>query len=367
MNESGTHIVILASRLDLPGGIERAVSNTANLFHSHGHKVTLLILDESAETFYPIAPGIQVYHLPVSFGITAAGNPFSRKLRFLTDVLKLRKALKAMHPTLAIATEYPFAAALVLSGARKKCKLVSWEHHHMNELEKNGFWERVFKFTYPRLHQLVCLNPDEKELFKTLNPSVTVIPNSVDREGPRAEPGHPLILTVARLNHVKGIDLLIRVAAEILSKHPTWKWKIIGHGRMDDEVQEELEQAGLSDRLILQAPAGHDLSGEYSQASLFVLTSRNECFPMTLLEALGHGVPCIAFDCETGPRHIINDGQNGRLLPLGDTTGMANAIDQLIRDRELRKKMGENAFASVAKFSKEEVYARWRDNVLPAG
>ncbi|MBL0131795.1 MAG: hypothetical protein IPP43_12315 [Chitinophagaceae bacterium] len=55
--------------------------------------------------------------------------------------MKLRKALKLLQPCLIIATEYPFAAAAILSGARKYSKVVSWEHHHFFELKKNLFWE----------------------------------------------------------------------------------------------------------------------------------------------------------------------------------------------------------------------------------
>ncbi len=364
MPQTGFHIVILCSRLDLPGGIERAVVNTANLFHSKGQRVSLLVLDETAESFYPVSPGISVLHISLSFGITATGNPVSRKFRMLSDVLKLRRILKQIHPSVVIASEYPFAAALVLTGLRKKCKLVSWEHHHFNELEKNAFWEKVFRFTYPRLHQIVCLNPDEKELYSAMNPDTVVIPNFADpvHQAPGVE--NSLILTIARLNHVKGIDLLIRIAEEVLTKNPGWQWKLIGHGRMDDFFKEHIGEKGLHERLVIQEPAGHDLSEEYNEASFFVLTSRNECFPMTLLEAMSHGLPCIAFDCETGPRHIIQNGINGNLVMLEDTNEMVKAINGLINDPVKRKIMSENAIGTVKEFSAEKIYDLWENKVL---
>ena len=364
MEDSGIHIVILSSRLDLPGGIERSVVNTANLFQKKGHRVSLLVLDDTLESFYPIHEGVHKHLLPVSFGITSTGNPVSRKIRLLSDVLKLRRTLKQLHPTLVIATEYPFAAALVLTGIRKKCKLVSWEHHHMNELEKNLFWERVFRYTYPRLHQIVCLNPNEETLYKSLNENVVVIPNYAEPTTGVSDSLPPLILTVSRLNHVKGIDILIPLAKKLLQKNPGWKWKVIGHGRMDDTYEEDILNAGLADRLLIQAPTGHDLTSEYTRASLYVMTSRNECFPMTLLEAMSHGLPCVAFDCETGPRHIIREGYNGHLVANGDADAMSGVIEGLLNDPVKRKAMGENAVKSMNEFSEEKIYRLWERSVL---
>ncbi len=355
---------MLCSRLDLPGGIERAVVNTANLFQSKGHRTSLLVLDETIDSFYPVNEGVHRYLLPLSFGITSSGNPISRKIRLLSDVLKLRKMLKQLHPTILIATEYPFAAAMVLAGVRKKTKLVSWEHHHMNELEKNSFWDKVFRFTYPRIHQLVVLNPDEEKLYSSLNDNVIVIPNYAEKVLTIPPSRSNLILTVSRLNYVKGIDTLIEVAKKLLPKHPEWKWKIIGHGRMDDNLNEEIIQAGLENRLIIQPPTGHDLSKEYGMASIYVMTSRNECFPMTLLEAMGHGLPCVAFDCETGPRHIITEGYNGNLIPVGDVDQMRKALELLVSDPSKRITFGQNAAASMEEFSPEKIYGLWKEKVL---
>jgi glycosyltransferase involved in cell wall biosynthesis len=364
LNESGYHIVILCSRLDLAGGIERAVVNCANLFQSKGNQVTLLILDETIQCFYPLHPGIKLHQQPLSFGISATGNPISRKIRMLSDVLKLRKILKALHPTVVIATEYPFSAAAVLSGVRKRCKLVSWEHHHFNELEKNAFWKKVFHYTYPRLHQIVCLNPDEKELYQSLNPHTVVIPNYAEKALKTSTCENPLILTVARLNYVKGIDMLIRVASMVLSRNPSWQWKVIGHGRMDKFFKEHIDREGLHERLIIQEPAGPDLADEYSRASLFVMTSRNECFPMTLLEAMSHGLPCIAFNCETGPRHLVRNGQNGFLVNMHDLDTMADQITALIKNETERKKMGVVSKNSVQEFSADNIYRLWQDKVF---
>ena len=97
----------------------------------------------------------------------------------LSDVLKLRKLLRETMPDCLIATEYPFAAAAILAGAGRKSNVVSWEHHHLYELKRNIFWHKIFKYTYPRLDTIVCLNEDEKKLFEPINNQSVVIPNFI--------------------------------------------------------------------------------------------------------------------------------------------------------------------------------------------
>jgi amylovoran biosynthesis glycosyltransferase AmsD len=356
------HILLLSSGLNYPGGIERAIVNTANLFAVKGHRVTIIVFDESDKSFYPIKEGIYVVRYPLYFGITGKGNLLTRKIEFLFDIIKLRKIIKELKPDVVIGTEYPFSIAAVLAGVKKQALLFSWEHHHFNELNKSQFWHKLFKITYPRLNGIVCLNEDERNIFSETNSYSFVIPNFIESKQfnfDRTLYSEKLILTVARLTSVKGIDLLLPIAKKILEKWPEWRWKIIGNGNMKESVIKFIKKEDLDNRLILQEPISHDIDYEYKNASIYVMTSRNECFPMTLLEAMSNGLPCIAFDCETGPRHIIESGINGYLVEDGDLELMIAAINNLIGDAEKRNKMGENAFHNVQRFSPDKVYSLW--------
>lgn len=359
MNEVTKHIAILCSRLDLPGGIERAIVNTANLFAQKEHLVTLVILDETKNSFYPLFPAVQVIQQALSFGITPEGNVISRKIKLLTDVLKLRKLLKDLKADLVIATEYPFAAAAILAGARKISKVVSWEHHHYYELKRNVFWNKVFRLTYPRLNAVVCLNDDEKRLFASINHQPVVIPNFIEPSSPSLLT-NKLILTVGRLTAVKGTDLLLQTAKLVLLEHPAWQWKLIGDGDMKEQVIQFIEKENLQNRLIIQPPVSHSIISEYQNASLYVMTSRNECFPMTLLEAQSVGLPCISFDCDSGPRHIIKNEENGLLVEKENSSQLAAAVSSLIVDDAKRKEMGELAINNIQQFSSNKAYQLWK-------
>jgi glycosyltransferase involved in cell wall biosynthesis len=355
------HIVILCSRLDMPGGIERAVVNTANLLASHGHTVTLVILDTTSESYYPIDPLIHVVQQPLSFGITHEGNVISRKIKLLSDVLALRKIIRRYYQGILISSEYPFTVASILAGARKRSSVIAWEHHHHAWLEKNNFWKRLCNLAYPKMDSIVCLNKSEAEHYSKKG-RATVIPNFVKvqpliklKEDPQT------ILSIGWLIRRKGIDLIMTMAKEILTRHPRWKWKLIGEGEMKEEVLEFVKNEKLEGRFILQQPAGPDLNDEYLNASIFVLASRHEAFPMVLLEAMSNRLPCVSFDCESGPNEIIRDGEDGLLISKEDTAAMTAAIEKLITDAELRNKMGAAARENIKRFSPENVYQLWSE------
>ena len=335
----------------------------ANLFIKKNNQVSLVILDSTDKIFYPLGEAIQVIQQPLSFGISAEGNIISRKVKLLSDVLKLRKILKELRPDHIIATEYPFTVAAVLSGAIKNAKLYSWEHHHFGAIAKNSFWSFLSNRSFARIEAVICLNEDEKNHYATLSKNAVVIPNFID---PPEKPFIPYeqnkktdILTVTRFNHIKGIDLFMSVAKIVLLANPGLTWKLIGYGPQEEEVKQFIINEHLGQQLLFQPAADIDITKEYQGASLFVMTSRNECFPLVLLEAMSNGLPCIAFDCDTGPRHIIQHNKTGLLIDKENVTEMANAISAVINDSTKRKQMSDNALLAVEQFYPEKVYEKW--------
>ena len=82
---------------------------------------------------------------------------------------------------------------------------------------------------------------------------------------------------------------------------------------------------------------------------------------MVLLEAKANSLPIVSFDCATGPREIVRDGVDGYLVPVGDVEGMAERIERLVEDEELRRSFSENSLQNIAPFSQEVVIEKWKD------
>lgn len=353
------HILILCSRLDFPAGIERAVVNAANLFSSKQNKVTVLIIDETDEIFYDLDDSVIVYKCNLNFGITPIGNKLSRKFLFLRDIQTLKKELNRRSPDIVIGTEYHLTIAALLS-KNKKTKVYGWEHHHFHWLKKNWFWTKLFELVYPKLDVVVCNNETEKKLFESIGCKAVVIPYSIYKKDTRiADLKNKRILTVGWLNKRKGVDLIPAIAQKISEKHNDWKWKIIGRGEEFDRLNMLILEKNLASFIEIIPPTSPELANEYLNTSMLVMTSRFECLPMVLLEATSWGVPCIAFDCPTGPADIISDGVDGFLAPLEDVNTISNRIEDLIIDEEKRKHFGRKAYCNSKRFSPEKVYDLW--------
>lgn len=358
MHARSKHILIICSRLDLPGGTERAIVNIANLFSSKGNKVSLLILDETDKLFFPLEKSVSVHNYKLNFGITDKGNMLTRKIAFLNHLRILKKKLKALTPDVIIATEYPFTIAAGTIVKTNQIKIFSWEHHHFYWLKRNRFWSFLHKKIYPRVDSIVTLNKTEQRLFLNYGCKAVVIPNFVEAQT-KANADSSTLLTVGWLNLRKGVDMVPSIAEKVFSKHPNWKWNIIGSATKEIDLQKLLNEKNLSDKIKIIEPVSPDISKAYKQTSVYIMTSRFECFPMVLLEAISFGVPCVSFDCPTGPADIIQNEIDGILVENQNIEAMVNAIIELISDEEKRKQMGANAFESSKRFSPETVYQLW--------
>jgi glycosyltransferase involved in cell wall biosynthesis len=140
---------------------------------------------------------------------------------------------------------------------------------------------------------------------------------------------------------------------------------LIGDGELEKAVKTFVDTNSLHGQFLLRAASSPFMEHEYREASLYVMTSRNECLPMTLLEALQQGLPCISFDCETGPRFIIQHRKNGMLVEKDNVSAMVAAIQQLIDDEGLRQRQAAYAPASLEVFSEAAALTNWRLLINP--
>ena len=96
---------------------------------------------------------------------------------------------------------------------------------------------------------------------------------------------------------------------------------------------------------------------------MLVLPSYNEGLPMSILEAMSYGIPCIAYEVPSGVNDIIEDGRNGYIIKNRNELEYIKRIEEVINDSKLRNKLGLNAKEKAKEFSKEKIVNIWK-NIL---
>ena len=148
------------------------------------------------------------------------------------------------------------------------------------------------------------------------------------------------------------------------SNFPDWDLVILGDGEERKDLSSLSTTLGLQNRIYLPGSVGN-VSDWYERADLFVLSSSVEGFPNVLLEAMTYGLPCVSFDCDTGPRDMISSGVNGVLVdPKKDKEfGMIKALTKLLTDKDFRYKLSANSILLRDKYSVKNIMRQW-DRIL---
>ncbi|MGW6391937.1 glycosyltransferase [Streptomyces sp. NPDC055103] len=224
---------------------------------------------------------------------------------------------------------------------------------------------RDIRHEYALLDAVTTVTEADARAYRRLGlPGVRIeaVPNSVPAPAiPPADPAAKTVVAAGRLTRVKRYDVLIDAFADVAADHPDWKLRIYGTG---DAVQDlkgalarQIEERGLGGQVFLMG-AVDSMEAEWVKGSIAAVTSQRESFGMTIVEAMRCGLPVVSTDCPNGPREIIEDGVDGRLVPVDDVAAVAGALRGLVEDDELRAKTARAALAASERFDPARIGAR---------
>ena len=321
------------------GGAERVMLTLANAISTRGYAVDLVLASMHGPYLPQVSGQVRVVDL-------RAGRVF-KSLFSLARYLRHEKPF-AMLSGLNHAN---VVAVMANRLAGKPARLVLSEHSTISQeaSRTHGFVARtvyalVRKF-YRHADRIVAVSQAaarDLEQFAHLKAgTVRTIYNPFDlehiRESARQDPCHPwltpgeppVILAIGRLTQAKDFPSLIRAFASIRNRHRA-RLLILGEGDLRGTLEDLVQELGM-DPSIVQMPGFVTNPYAYlSRAAMFVLSSRWEGLPGVLIEAMACGTPVVSTDCPSGPREILGNGLWGRLVPVGDMTALAQAMDVIL-------------------------------------
>jgi glycosyltransferase involved in cell wall biosynthesis len=201
--------------------------------------------------------------------------------------------------------------------------------------------------------------------------TVCSVPEPIDLAGwrarleaaPRRSPGPPTVLSVARMYPRKRLTDLLEAARLLVERIPDLQIRIVGNGPEYAALTAQHARLGLGARVrFLGDVSARELAVEYASADLFCLPSVQEAFGIVFAEAMAAGLPVVACRAAAIPE-IVDDGRSGLLVSPRRPDELASAIEQLVRNREMRRELGTTGMTRVSAFDLPRVARAWLDVV----
>lgn len=239
---------------------------------------------------------------------------------------------------------------------------IGWEHNHYHGDYK---YARNIVRSATHLNYLVLVSDSLRKYYREQLASsgcnCVYIPNIIDNVPEKLAPlNEKRLVSVGRLSPEKGYLDLLRIYNSLVKSHPDWKLDIIGDGVEKSNLEEYIEKHHLKDYVTLHGFQKKDyIDSVLHKSSIYVMTSHTESFGIVLIEAMSHGLPCVAFDSAEGAKELINSGMNGYLIKHRNFSAMIKKIEDLMKKREVRKRVGLAGRKSVKKFTGTVVKEQW--------
>jgi len=315
------------------GGAERVALSLANAMAGE-HRIDLVLVRREGDYLGDVDPAIALTDL--GGGSTMAAVP------------RLARWLRSEQPDVLMThlTHVNIAAALANRLAGRRAAHVAVEHNQMNlnfaRISRRSvrMAYRAVRWVYPSIDAVVSVSTGVEQsvrgfsgigagnLHVLANPVVTPQLKTRLADAPNhpwlSDTGAPVILGCGRLVEQKDFETLIQGFTALRATRPA-RLLILGEGERRGALEALAAASGHADDIALP---GFDANpyAAMRAATLFVLSSRWEGLPTVLIEALAAGANIVSTDCPSGPDEVLEGGRHGRLVPVGDSAALAQAM-----------------------------------------
>ncbi|MBF8186562.1 glycosyltransferase [Nonomuraea sp. K274] len=343
--------LVLASAYGMRGDA-RATLNLASALADRHDVEVISVRRQKDKPFFPVAPGVT-----------------------MRSVVDVRPGVRHLLPHGQVRTEVALWRMLrglksdVLITTRPGLGVHAARHAPREMLKIAREWGRPtvpgpVKRFYPRLNAVVTATESAQEEWGRLldgGPAVhSVLDALPDGPWPRSRMDNRIVAAGGRWVPAKAYDRLIRAFAIVADKRPDWRLRLYGGGPEERRMRALVRELDLHNHVYFMGTT-QDLAGEFAKASIVASTSRTEDLGMTVLEAMGCGVPVVAFEGARGPAEFVATGYNGVLVPEAEEEPrlFASALLALIDDERRRRSLAAGALDTALRHEAGEVADQW--------
>jgi glycosyltransferase involved in cell wall biosynthesis len=343
------------------GGVERVISTLSEKL-SLKYDITILVKDDPI-SFYPLAKSIKIDTINNAL-VFNMNNQLIRLFSVVSTIFstppKLRKYFNTHTFDFYYAAHPLNVLELNLAGIKNNKIIIS---EHGAESAYNPAYKLIKFLSYRRCVKYVVPTKTETIVYqKKLLPAVYLphfrsnLPYSLSPKDKN------IVISIGRLTAEKQQYILLNIWKRIIHVHGRKEWllQLVGNGELKRELNKQVRENNLESYVQILPPT-LKVDQHYKEASIFVLTSFSEGFGMVLLEAISFGLPCISFDCPSGPRDIIKHNVTGYLIEPNNEILFEKALLSLLEDKLKMQKMGEEAFRSSKEWEDTEILKKWEE------
>jgi phosphatidylinositol alpha-mannosyltransferase len=346
-----------------PGGVAEHIHHLEGEFVRRGHVVKIIApsstnQNELSDNIYRIGGIVPV---PVS-GSIARITLSPGSYRWVKQILN-RESFDIVH------LHEPLMPVLCLVALRhSKSVNIGTFHAYRESNFAYLAGKAVLKRFIGRLHGRIAVSGPARELVNRYFPAeYEIIPNGIDPESFGSESISPLpqfmdgklnVLFVGRMEKRKGLRYLLRSWASIMRQYPETRLIIVGEGDLRDECERYVAENRLANVVFVGFVTNEELRRYYRTAHIFCAPSTGfESQGIVLLEAMAAGRPIVATSI-AGYASVITDGQQGWLVPPGDSMSLAVAMGSLLGSETLRERMGRTGLQTAQTYAWDKVATR---------
>lgn len=342
------------------GGAERATVSLSNKFCEKGHQVEIITFN-GTDSFYPLNDKVNVSS--ADFDEIEHTASIDRLFGSIKRMFRLRSFIKSKELDVLIGMSFSMTWYAVFATILTATFAIGTERNNPYKYKATKLNTFLRKLFYRLCGGYVFQTEKSAEFFTDeLRDKDIIIPNAIfnemiyELEPP--ERREKVICAVGRLTEQKRFDILIDAFKKIADRFPDYNLVIFGEGELREELEAQIEQLSLKSRVFLPG-TNPEAVKLVNRTSVFVLSSDMEGMPNALMEAMAMGVPCVSTRCEMGPEELIENGENGLLVEVGNSEQIAAAIFKYIIDEDFAKKVSANGRKMLKTHSVDVISDKW--------